>query len=188
MKAFVLLLVASSVYSTSVFAQETEESSLGKQVDKSKLPVPNEKEQLFYLQRDPNRNTVVYTLNTKDGQLDEDDPVKAYWILYEEDGERKDLSYIQRKFAYGIHAKKIAENEYQINLSSCKKIPLRLAYSQESGQYEAFVSIKNKPAIVERIFVRIDGGTLFKPHIDYIELTCKDSKSGQELTHTISMD
>jgi len=188
MNALVLLLVMSSLYYAPLFAQEDEDNSLSKQVDKSRLPVPNEEEQLFYLQRDPNRNTVVYTLNKKDGQLDEENPVKAYWILYEEEGERKELSYIQRKFAYGVNAKKLAENEYEIHLTSCKSIPLRLAYCPTSGQYEAFTAIHNKPAVVERIFVRINGGTVFKPHVDYIELTCRDSQSGQSLTRTIPMD
>jgi len=188
MKAFVLSLIVSSVCYVPLCAQEREDNSLSKQVDKARLPVPDEEEQLFYLQRDPNRNTVVYTLNKKDGQLDEENPVKAYWILYEEEGERKELSYIQRKFAYGINAKKLAENEYEIHLTSCKRIPLRLAYCAESGQYEAFTAIHNKPAVVERIFVRINGGTLFKPHVDYIELTCRDSQSGQPLTRTIPMN
>lgn len=184
MKAFVLLLVVSTIYNSPLRAQ-------GKghhQVDKNKLPVPNEEQQLFYLQRDPNKNTVVYTLNKKDGKIDEDNPVHAYWILYEEDGERKDLSYIQRKLAYGVHTKKLAEDEYEFSLTSCKKIPFRLAYCPESKQYEAFTSINNKPAVVERIFVRINGGSLFKPHIDYIELLCKDSESGQTLKRTITMD
>ncbi|MCL4638101.1 MULTISPECIES: DUF4833 domain-containing protein [Olivibacter] len=187
MKTFVLLLVASSLYGNHVCAQDSSNNS-SKQVDKTKLPVPNEKEQLFYLQRDPNKNTVVYTLNKKDGKIDEDEPVSAYWILYEEDGERKDLSYIQRKFAYGIDHKKVSDNEYEIRLTSCKSIPFRLAYCPLSKQYEAFTSINNKPAIVERIFVRINGGSLFKPNVDYIELICKDSQSGQKLKHMIPMD
>jgi len=186
MKTLALLLIATSIYH--VQAQESEDKSLSKQVDTAKLPVPNEKEQLFYLQRDPNKNTVVYTLNKKDGKIDENKPINAYWILYEEGGERKDLSFIQRKFAYGINHKKLAKGEYEVNLTSCKEILLRLAYCPESKQYEAFTSINNKQAIVERIFVRINGGSLFKPHIDYIELTCRDSKSGQLLKRTISMD
>ena len=35
---------------------------------KEVLPVPKEENQLFYLQRDPNSNTVVYSLNIKDGE------------------------------------------------------------------------------------------------------------------------
>ncbi|WP_134088842.1 DUF4833 domain-containing protein [Olivibacter sp. XZL3] len=187
MKAFVLLLMASSICN-SAYAQDIEQSHSNKQVDKTQLPVPNEKEQLFYLQRDPNKNTVVYTLNKKNGKIDEDNPVNVYWILYEEDGKRKGLSYIQRKFAYGVHHRKLAENEYEISLTSCKRIPLRLAYCPLSKQYEAFTSINDKPAIVERIFVRINGGSLFKPNVDYIELICKDSESGRKLKQMIPMN
>jgi len=64
--------------------------------NKDKFPIPKEDDQLFYLQRDPNTNTVIYTLNINDGEIDEHSPVKAHWIRYAEDGQRSDLSFIQR--------------------------------------------------------------------------------------------
>jgi len=188
MKTFVLVLVATSFYNVHAEAQEALGDKNNKQVNKASLPTPKEKEQLFYLQRDPNANTVVYTLNKKDGKIDEEDPVNAYWILYEEDGERKDLTFIQRKFAYGVNYKKLADDEYEISLTSCKKLPMRLAYCPESKQYEAFASINNKQTIIERIFVRINGGSLFKPNIDYIELTGRDSKSGKLIRHQLQLE
>ena len=74
------------------------------------FPVPSGvTNQLFYLQRDPNTNTVIYQLNVdRAGKLDEDEPVNVFWIRYDEHGERKDLNFIQRKFAYGLTAEKMA--------------------------------------------------------------------------------
>ncbi|QNL50403.1 DUF4833 domain-containing protein [Olivibacter sp. SDN3] len=183
MNSSLYLFIAVSLCYTKLTAQEH-----SKQVDTAALPVPNEKGQLFYLQRDPNTNTVVYTLNKKNGKIDESNPVNAYWILYEEDGERKNLSFIQKKLAYGIQHKKLANDEFEINLTSCKKVPLRLAYCPESAQYEAFASINNKQTIIDRIFVRINGGSLFKPNIDYIELIGRESKSGKGVKHILEMD
>ncbi len=40
--------------------------------------------QLFYLQRSENTNTVIYELNKKDGVLDTVAPVHIYWICYAE--------------------------------------------------------------------------------------------------------
>lgn len=178
------LFIVVSLCHTKITAQEHD-----KQVDTSALPVPTEKEQLFYVQRDPNTNTIVYTLNKKNGKIDERNPVNAYWILYEEEGKRKDLSFIQKKLAYGIQHKKIAEDEFEINLTSCKNIPLRLAYCPESNQYEAFASVNNKQTIIERIFVRINaGGSFLKPNIDYIELVGRESKSGKAVRHIYEMD
>src|SRR5580765_3967987 len=68
------------------------------------FPVPSGNDnQLFYLQRTPNTNTVVYEVKyTKTGQLDTTEPVHVFWIRYAEKGQRAELSYIQRHFAYGI--------------------------------------------------------------------------------------
>ena len=72
-------------------------------------PVPPlNSQRLFYLQRTPNVNTIVYDLNlTNDGKLNTVEPVKAYWIRYAENGQKQDLNYIQRKFAYGLTAKEL---------------------------------------------------------------------------------
>jgi hypothetical protein len=54
---------------------------------------------LFYVQRTPNSNTIVYDLNiANDGKPDVQDPVKVYWIKYAENGQKEELNFIQRKF------------------------------------------------------------------------------------------
>src|SRR5688572_10785112 len=80
------------------------------------FPVPGgNQKQLFYLQRTPNTNTIVYELNYKNGVIDPDNPVHEFWIRYQENGQRQELSYIQRKFAYGIKTRKLAENKYELS-------------------------------------------------------------------------
>src|SRR4051812_538498 len=88
-KATVLLLIIFAVIHAG-YAQEN-------------FPVPPASaSQLFYLQRTPNTNTIVYELNLKNGVPDADNPVHAFWLRYQEKGQQEELSYIQRKFAYGI--------------------------------------------------------------------------------------
>ena len=55
-----------------------------------KYPIPTgNPNQLFFLQRDPNTNTIVYELNVKsNGELDMDNPVHAYWIRYQYKGQK----------------------------------------------------------------------------------------------------
>lgn len=61
------------------------------------FPEPANVNKLFYIQRDPNTNTLIYELNTNDaGELDTDNPLHVYWIRYAEKGQREELSYIQR--------------------------------------------------------------------------------------------
>src|SRR3954452_17345983 len=68
-----------------------------------KFPVPSgNNKQLFYLQRTANTNTIVYELNYNNRDLDVEEPIHVYWIRYTEQGQKEELNYIQKKFAYGV--------------------------------------------------------------------------------------
>jgi hypothetical protein len=152
-------------------------NSFAQTADKSnpsplKFPTPKGiANQLFYLQRDPNLNTLIYELNIdKSGKVDEDQPVLAYWIRYGENQARKDLSYVQRKFAYGIDSKKTAKDQFELRFVSHKKLPLYLVKSAEDKKYHVYVTINNKKLLLDRIFVRIEGGSFWIPNVKYVEL------------------
>src|SRR5688572_24074606 len=82
---------------------------------------PASNDQLFYLQRTPNTNTIICDLNQKDGTLDKDDPIHVYWIRYAEKGQKEELNFIQRKFAYGIKTKRLEDGKYKLNFVSYSK-------------------------------------------------------------------
>lgn len=168
------------------YAQNKGNGAIDKLVEKSNLPVPNEEKQLFYLQRDPNTNTVIYTLNVEDGKVDEDQPVKAHWIRYAEGGKRTDLSFIQRKFAYGIQHTKIGDQAYNIRLQAYKDLEISVKFNSEKNKYQAYTAVENKEIILERIFVRIDGGSYFKPNIQYIEVLGYDPATRSKVSHRFS--
>src|SRR6202012_526344 len=123
-------------------------------------PVPPVTSQrLFYLQRTSNTNTIVYDLNlTSEGKLNASDPVKAYWIRYAENGQTQDLNYLQRKFAYGLTAKPLENGNFDIRFVSYKKFPLTLMKA-EDGKYHIFALIAQKQVMLNRIFVKIEGGS-----------------------------
>lgn len=155
-----------------------------KRFDEIKFPIPAEN-QLFYLQRDPDRNTVVYKLNLKNGVLDKNDPISAFWIRYEENGQRKELSFIQRKFAYGIQSKQLKTGGHEIRLVSYPTVPLYLSKSSSDNQYHIYTQIDRKRAILDRIFVRIDGGSLLIPNVKYVEIAGKDADTGKSLAQRL---
>lgn len=146
------------------------------------FPVPVTANQLFYLQRTANTNTVVYeaNLNSK-GQLDEDNPVHVYWIRYPEGGIKKELSYIQRVFAYGIKTKRQSPDVYNTHVVSYKKAQLVVRKSLKDGKYHAYTTINHREALLQRIFVKIDGGAFWSPNVIYIELKGRDENTGEEL-------
>jgi hypothetical protein len=136
---------------------------------------------LFYLQRTANTNTIVYDLNFGgDGKLDAEEPIKPYWIRYAERGQKEDLSYIQRKFAYGLTAKALNNGNYDIRFVSYKKFPLTLMKSAD-GKYHIFALIAQKQILLNRIFVKIDGGSFWLPNVTYVEIKGTDQITGREI-------
>jgi hypothetical protein len=133
---------------------------------------------LFYLQRTPNKNTVMCELNYNTGKLDEDEPVHVYWIRYTEQGQKAELNYIQRKFAYGIKSKKITDGKYEIYFVSYKKFKMLLKPGADR-KYHAFATINNKESILTRLYLHINGGSFWSPNVEYVEVTGVDPVSGQ---------
>ncbi len=153
-----------------------------------KYPVPPANPaQLFYIQRTPNTNTIVYALNLKNGVLDTETPVHEYWIRYGDQGQQAELSYIQRKFAYGVNAKLIAKDKYEIRFVSYKKYVLYLMKAKDD-KYHVYTAIDGKQAILNRIFIHIKaGGSFWSPNIDHVELNALDPSTGAAITGTIKI-
>jgi len=147
------------------------------------FPVPmGIKNQLFYIQRTHNINTIVCELNlTRNGQPDSDNPVHVFWIRYTEKGQRAELSFIQRVFAYGIKAKPISNDKFELHFVSYKKYPLYLMKSNVDNKYHVYARIAQKQAIVNRIFIKTNGGSFWSPNVEYIEVKGIDPNSGKEL-------
>jgi phosphatidylglycerophosphate synthase len=169
-------------------------SSTFAQTDKSdpspiKFPTPKGiKNQLFYLQRDPNTNTIICELNVNEkGELDKEEPVKVYWLRYQDNGEKKDLNYIQRKFAYGIESKAIGNNQYKLNFVSYKKFPMYLMKSVTDNKYHVYVTANNKKMRLDRVFVRIEGGTLWVPNVKYVELSGNNPQNEDRMVERIKI-
>ncbi len=186
-----LLIIGFSIISTFLLLVPPSKlmAQTGPDASTIKFPIPKGiKNQLFYLQRDPNTNTIICELNVgKDGQLDEADPVKVYWMRYDEKGEKKELNYIQRKFAYGITSQAIGNNQYKLSFVSYKKFPMYLIKSVEDNQYHVYVTANNKKIELDKIFVRIEGGSFWTPHVKYVELTGKNPKNKLVVTERIKI-
>lgn len=150
--------------------------------------VPNEPHQLFYLNRDPDNNTVVYQLNLEDGEVDADQPVNVYWIRYAEGGERQELTFVQRKMAYGVSHKAMPDGGFELRLAAYKDHPLWLAYSKKEKRYRVYTTITGRQAVLERIYVRIDGGSMLNPNILYIELIGYDTATKERISEQVKPD
>jgi hypothetical protein len=164
--AFGFLLAAPSTYSQ----------------DSLKFPTPaGNPNQLFFLQRSQNINTVIYELNVKNGQVDTAEPVHIFWICYAEKGQREELTEVQRKYAYGLSTKRIAKDHFELSFLANKKYSLDLKKGPDN-KYHMYNSINQKQVIFSKIYIQIHGGTLFKPNLEYVVLTGIDPDTGSEVS------
>lgn len=155
-------------------------------VDPSKLPTPKGCNLLFFLQRDPDANTVVYELNFNgDGTLQENAPIKGSWIRYNEGQQFKELTAIEKKFAYGVKSKPIGEDEYEIRLVAYKKMPMYLKKSQTDNKYHIYIKDEGKDLLLKRVFVRVNDGSFWFPKVQYIDLITTNSTTGMEILKRI---
>jgi hypothetical protein len=132
------------------------------------IPTGNSK-QLFYLQRTTNKNTLIYEINYNNGNLDKEDPLHGYWIRYQEDGQKEELNFIQKTFAYGIKTKNIAENQYELCFVSYKKFKMYLRLGADK-KFHLYTSINQKTAELTSIYLKINGGAFWTPNIEYVDI------------------
>jgi hypothetical protein len=153
-----------------------------------KFPVPSGNPyQLFFLQRDPNTNTIVYELNYKsNGDLDTENPVHAFWIKYQDKGQKEELNYIQRNFAYGMKSKTLSKDHFELHFVSYKT-KLFFLKKGADNKFTLFTEINNKQAIIKQIYVRVKGGTFWLPNVEYVELKGIDPATGAEMVERMKI-
>jgi hypothetical protein len=177
-----LFIIALSFYSYLLpVTKLTDKPALTTVNDDDKFPAPPESiSRLFYMQRTSNANTLIYELNAKNGQLNEDEPMHVYWLRYAENGQKEELNYIQRKFAYGLITKKLNNEQYDVRFVSYKKFPLLLMKAND-GKYHIFATIEHQQIMLNRVFVKIEGGSFWLPNVVYVELRGTDQTTGREI-------
>ena len=176
----ICVLIICGLMAGKVCAQITDPSPIN-------FPTPkNVDHMLFYLQRDPNTNTLIYALNLQgNGSINTLNPVSIYWIRYGEHGEKKELGYIQKKFAYGLITKEIAKDKFELKFVSHKALPLYL--SKVDQKYIVTVTVENKNIRVNRIFIRIVGGSFWLPNVRYALIEGTDMVTGKSTIEKISV-
>jgi len=156
-RIFLIITILSS-FSRNIIAQE-----MG-------FPIPTgNSKQLFYLQRTTNKNTLIYEINYNNGNLDKENPLHGYWIRYQEDGQKEELNFIQKTFAYGIKTKNIAENQYELCFVSYKKFKMYLRLGADK-KFHLYTSINQKTAELTSIYLKINGGAFWTPNIEYVDI------------------
>ncbi len=148
----------------------------------------NTVKQILYIQRSSSPNTVVYDLNfDEQGNINKKDPVDIYWRKFSRGGERKDLNYIQRRFAYGLKVKQLDHNKYQVKFVSYDKFVAIIQKSYLSDEFSAIAEVNGKEIELRRIFIIMEEGeSMWFPKIEAIVIEGVDPYSGIEIKEKIT--
>ncbi|MDH6533880.1 DUF4833 domain-containing protein [Parabacteroides sp. 52] len=124
-------------------------------------------ERLFHIERSKNKNLVCYDVNIVEGRLESKNPLYIYWVNREEKpGEKKALSMIQKKLAYGYKLLKQGEEHCEITLSA---YPDRSMTIQKINQkYVCLIPINGQPAILHSLYVKSKESNSLS--VEYVEL------------------
>ncbi len=149
-------------------------------------PKPMIENLMFYIQRNDNTNTVLYTLNiNENGLLDSNNPLKVFWKRYFDQGELKDLNMIQRKLAYGYNALKRRKDYYEFSLAAYadKKMFLR-KYGQS---YKVITKVNGMWAKLDNIYVFTESLGVF-PKVKFAEIYGSDLRYGLPVYEKLSFN
>jgi hypothetical protein len=153
----------------------------------TEFPIPPQNpNRLFYLQRPANTNTIIYELNIQNNIINKQKPIHIYWIDYATNGHTEELNQMQQKYAYGVKVTEVKDNIFEFYLIAYKKIIFTLQEGDDK-LYHAYATINDKKMIVNRIYLEVKGGSLLKPHIEYVELKGTDAISGLMIEERIQL-
>jgi hypothetical protein len=144
---------------------------------------------LFYIERNLNKNTVIYEANfDENGQLHKKTPIKAHWLMFENSGEPEQLNYAEQRMAYGIKCSvdKKVEHTYQVKLVADESRGFTL---EQTAPFKAQITtvLNGEQVQLTRLYIKADNSS-FWPEIDYILLEGKDLKTDSVVSEKVSPD
>jgi hypothetical protein len=141
--------------------------------------VPEEPNQLFYVQRSPNANTVVYAAKLDgQGNFDSGQPVEAFWRKFNIDGSKQPLNFMERMMAYGVklNARKKGES-VTFSIAALPQRKLTLALDAQHRP-QATMTIGSRVVKLAYVYLHVvEGGLL--PEVPELDIFGTDLASGK---------
>lgn len=146
---------------------------------------PQTDKSLFFIQRNKNKNTIVYDANMlPDGNFARSRPIDVYWLRYSSTGGRGELTWLQRTFAFGYNHKKDGTGKgHWITLTAYDGRKIHLEKTKD-GRPIATISINGKYSQLVNIWVyAVESGTW--PKVFHVDLHGKDMITGKPVFERI---
>lgn len=140
-------------------------------------------QRLFHIERSKNKNLVCYDMNLIDGKLNTKEPLDIYWINREEKpGEKKGLTAIQKRLAYGYKLISQGDDSCEITLSAYpdRKLTIR----KHDDKYVCIIVINGQPAILKSLYVKAKPSNSLS--VEYVELKGLSFDTGAQVSEKVS--
>lgn len=131
--------------------------------------VPSDPGLLFYVQQSINANVIVYAVRRlADGRLDPDQPIEVFWRRYATAGHRRELSFFEKMFAFGVACRREAEDVWSVHLVSFPGREGRLDTGPD-GEPRFLMEIDHRPMRPVYVYAQADP-TGFIPTIHHVDV------------------
>lgn len=134
---------------------------------------------LFKIERSKNANIIQYDARSgPDGKLLKKVPVVGYWIRLAEQGQVKELSWVQRTFAFGFKTR-LAKDRNSAEMDMVGDLGAPVSVIRVCDEYRATAPIEGKTSYLEKIYIKASGKGI-SVKVEYIELFGKDIETGAD--------
>jgi hypothetical protein len=141
--------------------------------------IPDEPNQLFYIQRSPNANTVIYAAKLDaHGEFDTKGPVEAFWRKFNVDGSRQPLNFMERMMAYGVHVDSIRPGR-PVTFGVIALHDRKLTLAMDAQRHpEALLQVGGHTVKLVYVYLQVvEGGVL--PRVPSLDIFGTDIASGR---------
>ncbi|WP_421693109.1 DUF4833 domain-containing protein [Aestuariivirga sp.] len=144
--------------------------------------VPHDENQIFFVQRSMNSNTIVYTARMgADGHLDPKKPVDVFWRRFNDQGERQELSFLERNIAFGVKAQRLSGPPAPSFCLQVVSYPQRSAVLRlVNGRPRLEAKVAGEPCVLDHAFLHLDESGAM-PKVTRVDLAGHSLASGVEV-------
>jgi hypothetical protein len=143
--------------------------------------VPDEPNQLFYIQRSPNSNTVIYGAKLDSHrEFDSSAPVEAFWRKFNIDGSKQPLNFMERMMAYGVRMDTIKPGQpitFRVAALPDRKLTLAMDALHHP---QVLLQVGNHTVKLAYVYLQVvEGGLL--PSVPSLDIFGTDIASGKAI-------
>ena len=137
---------------------------------------------LFSIKRNKNANVVMYDVRLdSNSSIDKLNPMDAYWILYDKQGQRSGIKAFEKR-AYGFIVKYNVEGYYDLILKAVPDRSMKIILLNDEPK--VVIKINNEDAYLSTVFV-FARDNLIIPKVLYYTITGFDIETGSQVTEKI---